>query len=368
MARGCVALTEEFGLNAFNYSASPARILFGAGRLSECGAELKRLGASRAFIVTTPQQRAVGQMLVDQLGPLAGAIFDGATMHTPSDVTAVALAMLNAEKCDALLAIGGGSTIGLSKALALRTGLPQVAIPTTYAGSEVTPILGETVDGVKMTQRSPSLLPQVVIYDVEQTLSLPPALSASSGLNAIAHAVEALYARDANPIVSIMAEEGIAALARSLPLVVRDSRDQDARTEAQYGAWLCGMCLGSVGMALHHKLCHVLGGSFDLPHSEVHALVLPHAVLYNASHAPEAMSRLARALGGSQHPWLDLYDLRHQLGLPGSLRELGMNEEGLPRALELIMRDSYWNPRPMEMRPLQNLLRRAFEGATPTLD
>jgi alcohol dehydrogenase class IV len=362
------ALIQGPGVQPFTYNANPARILFGAGRLADLGAELERLGAKRALIITTPHQRAAGAALVAQLGPLACAVFDGATMHTPTDVTATALVVLQEKQCDALVAIGGGSTIGLAKALALRTGLPHIAIPTTYAGSEVTPILGETADGVKKTQRSSSLLPQVVIYDVDQTLTLPPAMSACSGLNAIAHAAEALYSRDANPIISLMAEEGIAALARSLPAIVKNPSDIDARSDAQYGAWLCGTCLGTVGMALHHKLCHVLGGSFDLPHAETHAIVLPHAIAYNSATSPEAMARLGRALGGSSEPWVHVHEMLGRLGLSASLRDIGMTEQGLQHALDLVLSDGYSNPRAMEEEPLRNLLRRAFEGTAPRLD
>ena len=186
---------------------------------------------------------------------------------------------------------------GLGKAIALRTDLPQIVLPTTYAGSEMTPILGETKDGVKTTQRTPKVLPEVVIYDVDLTLGLPPAIAATSGMNAMAHAVEALYAKDRNPVISLMAEEGIRSLARALPGIAEDPQDREARSDALYGAWLCGTCLGAVGMALHHKLCHVLGGAFDLPHAETHTIVLPHAVAYNASAAPDAMDRVARALG-----------------------------------------------------------------------
>jgi len=379
-------------LQYFTYDVSPARVLFGAGRLADVGTELERLGAKCALIITTPEQQAQGHALARQIGSLAGAVFDGATMHTPTEVTAAALAIVQARRCDALVAVGGGSAIGLSKALTLRARLPQIAIPTTYAGSEVTPILGETAAGpqiaipttyagsevtpilgetaagVKKTRRSPLLLPQVVIYDVELTLSLPPLMSAGSGLNAIAHAAEALYARDANPIISLMAEEGITALARSLPAVVRQPGDLDARADAQYGAWLCGVCLGTVGMALHHKLCHVLGGTFDLPHAQTHAVVLSHAIAYNARAAPGAISRLRRALGGGQEPWLQLHDMVRQLGLPTSLKALGMPKGGLERALELVLTDGYWNPRPMEAEPLRQLLRRAFDGSAPHND
>ena len=182
------------------------------------------------------------------------------------------MAVVARERVDGLVAVGGGSTIGLAKAIALRTGLPQVAIPTTYAGSEMTDILGETEGGAKTTRRSEAVRPEAVIYDVELTRSLPPGLSATSGLNAIAHAAEALYARDGNPVIALMAEEGVRALAAALPAIVADPGDMAARGDALYGAWLCGLCLGAASMALHHKLAHVLGGSFDLPHAETHAV------------------------------------------------------------------------------------------------
>ncbi|EHL97534.1 alcohol dehydrogenase, iron-dependent, partial [Acetobacteraceae bacterium AT-5844] len=273
----------------FTYAPLPARVLFGAGRAAELPAELAALGARRAMVLSTPAQREMAAGIAAPLGSAFGAAFSGAAMHTPVEVTERALDALREAGCDGLVAIGGGSTTGLAKALALRTGLPQVVIPTTYAGSEVTPILGQTEGGMKSTLRSPKVLPQVVIYDPDLTLSLPPSLSATSGLNAIAHAVEALYARDANPVVSLMAEEGIRALGAALPAILASPSDRVAREGALYGAWLCGTCLGAVGMALHHKLCHVLGGTFDLPHAETHAVILPHAAAYNAPAAPEAL-------------------------------------------------------------------------------
>src|SRR5207237_5575433 len=221
----------------------------------------------------------------------------GAVMHTPVEVTEAAMARVDELQADCIVAIGGGSTVGLGKAIALRSDLPQIAIPTTYAGSEMTDILGETRAGVKTTVRSSNVLPETVIYDVDLTLSLPAKLSAMSGMNAIAHAVEALYAEDGNPIVDLMAEEGLRALAHSLPVIMSSPRDREARMLAQYGAWLCGTCLGAVAMALHHKLCHVLGGSFKLPHAETHAVLLPYTAAYNAGAAPQAMSKVARALG-----------------------------------------------------------------------
>jgi maleylacetate reductase len=267
-------------------------------------------------------------------------------------------------RADGLLAIGGGSTTGLAKAIAFRTDLPQIVVPTTYAGSEMTPILGETRNGAKTTLRSLKVLPETVIYDVDLTMTLPVELSATSGFNAIAHAVEALYAEERNPIVTMMAEEGVRAFARSLPTIVRKPQDGDARTDALYGAWLCGACLGLVGMALHHKLCHTLGGSFDLPHSETHAIVLPHVVAYNAPAAPDAMSRLCRALG-VEDPALGLFELGRIIGAPRALRDLGMTRDGIERATDLALANPYWNPRPLERGAIRDLIADAWSGAPP---
>jgi alcohol dehydrogenase class IV len=242
--------------------------------------------------------------------------------------------------------------------------VPQIVLPTTYAGSEATPILGETQGGLKTTQRTLKVLPEVIIYDVDLTMSLPPRLSATSGMNAIAHSVEALYAQDGNPIVSSFAEQSIAALGYALPLIMVDPSNAAARSDALFGAWLAGVCLGSVGMSLHHKLCHVLGGTFDLPHAETHAVLLPHAVAYNTRAAPDAMERVARALGCADAA-AGLFDFGRSIGVPQSLRELGMPEAGITRAADLAVANPYWNPRPLERDAIFALLRRAWDGDRP---
>jgi alcohol dehydrogenase class IV len=240
-------------------------------------------------------------------------------------------------------------------------------LPTTYAGSEVTTILGQTEGNQKTTQRTLKVLPEVVIYDLDLTLTLPARMSATSGMNAIAHAVEALYAHDTNPIVSLMAEEGIRALAKALPAIMAEPSNPVSRGEAQYGAWLCGTCLGVVSMALHHKICHALGGTFDLPHAETHAIVLPHVVAFNAAAAPEPSRRVARALDADD-PAQGLFDLERRLGIPRSLCEIGMPEDGIDRAVELITASPYRNPRPVEAAPLRSLLNRALLGEVPQAD
>jgi alcohol dehydrogenase class IV len=348
----------------FTYEALPQRVLFGPGRIAEVAAEVRRLGGRRALVLSTKEQREEAQSVADLLGDLAGGIFAGAVMHTPTNVTETALAAFHDSACDCTVAIGGGSTIGLGKAISLRTDAPQIVLPTTYAGSEVTTMLGETEHGKKTTQRTLKVVPEVVIYDVNLTLTLPPKASATSGMNAIAHAVEALYAKDGNPIVSLMAEEGIRALARSLPAITEQAQDVAARTDAQYGAWLCGSTMGLVSMGLHHKICHALGGAFDLPHAEMHAIVLPHVAAFNAVAAPEALDRVARAIGASE-AGPGLFELERRLGIPRALCEIGMPEDGVTRALEMITASLYWNPRPVDAASLRPLLQRALTGEPP---
>ncbi|PZR85923.1 MAG: maleylacetate reductase [Stutzerimonas stutzeri] len=351
-------------IESFAYEALPSRVRFGRGTIKEVAAEVERLGARRALVLTTPQQAAAGERLGALLGSALAGYFNDATMHTPVEVTERALDTLRETGADCVVALGGGSTTGLGKALALRSGASQVVIPTTYAGSEMTPILGQTEGGRKTTIRSLDVLPETVIYDVDLTLSLPPMLSATSGVNAMAHAVEALYARDRNPIISLMAQDGIRTLSSALPILVHEPANIEARSNALYGAWLCGCCLGAVGMALHHKLCHTLGGSFDLPHAETHTVVLPHAVAYNAPAAPEAMAAICRALGAPDAAQ-GLYDLVRALGVPLSLAKLGMPESGIDKAADIAVENPYWNPRPVTRDGIRDLVARAFAGERP---
>lgn len=347
----------------FIYSSMPGRVVFGAGSLAQAGDEVRALG-SRALVLSTPGQSDQGEALSRQLGGLSAGVFAGAAMHTPTDVTATAMDALAESKADVLVAIGGGSTIGLGKALALRTGLPQLAIATTYAGSEMTPIIGQTEDGVKTTQKTMDVLPETVIYDPELTLSLPADVSGASGLNAIAHAVEALYSKDGNPVIAMLAEEGTRALARALPAITADPRDREARTDALYGAWLCGICLAVAGMALHHKLCHTLGGSFGLPHAQTHAVILPYALAYNAPGAPDAVAALGRALGADD-PARRLWEIGREVSVPEGLKALGMAREDVARAAEIAVKNPYWNPVAVERDGIEALLMRAWEGAAP---
>ncbi|MBT2324861.1 maleylacetate reductase [Variovorax paradoxus] len=352
-------------MHHFVYTASPSRIVFGPDSIDQLPAEIERLGAKRALVLCTPHQREHAQAIADRLPGCVASIFDQAAMHVPIEVARKARALASETKADCALAIGGGSTVGLGKAIALESGLPIIAVPTTYAGSEVTPIYGITEAGLKKTGRDPRVLPRVVVYDPKLTLSLPMGLTVTSAINAIAHAAEGLYAHDGNPVIALMAEEGIRACAAALRALQENPRDLAARSSALYGAWLCGTVLGAVSMGLHHKLCHTLGGTFDLPHAEVHAVVLPHALRYNADAAPEAMARIARALGVADAP-MGIFELARAHGAPMSLKAIGMPAGGLDQAVELAAANQYPNPRPLEKVALRSLLDHAFAGAAPT--
>ena len=353
-------------MKAFVYTAAPARVVFGPGVLAQLPVEVERLGATRALVLSTPEQRDAAERVVALLGARAAGVFAQARMHVPIETARAARAEALRLGADCAVAIGGGSTTGLGKAIALDSGLPIVAVPTTYAGSEVTPIYGLTEGGVKKTGRDARVLPRTVLYDPELTLTLPLALTVTSAMNAIAHAAEGLYAHDGNPVTALMAEEGIRASAAALPALWRDARDLDARGDALYGAWLCGSVLGAVAMGLHHKLCHTLGGTFDLPHAEVHTVVLPHALAYNAAHAPQALARIGRALGvDAREVPAALQSLAARHGAPTALRAIGMPEAGLDRAADLAATTPYPNPRPLARDALRALLQRAFDGAPP---
>lgn len=349
--------------HSFIYSGSPAHIVFGNGASAEVASWVEKLGCKRALVLSTPHQAADGEALAKTLGALAAGTFSGAAMHTPVEVTEAAMAKASDVDADCVVALGGGSTTGLGKAIAWRTDLPQIVIPTTYAGSEVTPILGQTEAGVKTTLRDPKILPEVVIYDPQLTIGLPVAMSVTSGLNAMAHAAEALYAQDRNPVSTLMATEGLRALKAALPVLVKEPRNLEARGDALYGAWLCGTVLGTVGMALHHKICHTLGGSFDMPHAETHAVMLPHTIGFNSGAVPELLQPVGDIFGGSAGG--GLHDFARSIGAPLTLKELSLKQADLDRAAEIATQNPYWNPRSFDRAAIRALLQDAWEGRRP---
>lgn len=346
--------------------ADTVRVRFGAGIRKTISAELSNLGASRALILSTPEQSGLALDMAAALGAAAAGVFSKAAMHTPVAVTQEALAYLTDCKADCLIAIGGGSTTGLGKALAYRTDLPQIVIPTTYAGSEATPILGQTKGGVKTTLSDPRVLPEVILYDPELVVSLPPAMTVTSGLNAMAHAAEALYAKNRTAASDTLALQGLEAFVTGLPSVLANPQDLAAREATLRGAWACGTVLGQVGMGLHHKLCHTLGGTFDLPHAPTHAIILPHAIAYNARSATAQLAPITALLGG-YNAGVALYDFAKSLGAPLALRDLGLKKDDLDKATELATSKPYPNPHPVTAPGIRALLGAAWAGETPVI-
>ena len=349
---------------SFQATIAAARVRFGAGARRELGDEIRELGHSRALILSTPEQAESAEAFAEELGELAAGVFAGAAMHTPVAVSEEATERARKTEADCVVSVGGGSATGLGKAVALRAGVPLIAVPTTCAGSEATPILGQTEGGRKVTHSDPRVRPVAIVYDPELLLTLPVPATVASGLNAIAHAAEALYARDRNPVAAALAEEGLKAFRSGLPRTIAAPGDVYARGETLYGAWLCGTVLGQVGMALHHKLCHALGGGFDLPHAETHAVVLPHAIAFNAAAVPELLAPVTEIFGGPS-PGRALRAFAEESGAPLSLGELGLGRDDLDRAADLAVEKPYWNPRPVDWKGVRALLQAAWEGAPP---
>lgn len=348
----------------FVAKSAAVRVRFGPGVRNEVADEIRRLGARRALVLSTPQQADTAMAFAESAGGLAAGVFTGAAMHTPVSVTEAAVAHAKEVAADCLVAVGGGSTTGLGKAIAYRTDLPQIVVPTTYAGSEATPILGQTDAGLKTTLTDPKVQPEVILYDAELVVTLPVAMTVTSAMNAIAHAAEGLYAADRNPLSSALAVEGMRAFASALPNVIENPADLQARGETLYGAWLCGTVLGHVGMALHHKLCHTLGGSFDLPHAETHSIILPHAIAYNEKAVPHLLAPVAEIFGGGGAGQA-LHDFAVRSGAPLALRDLGLAESDLERAADIATSKPYWNPAPVTREGLRTLLAAAWEGRAP---
>lgn len=348
----------------FVHDVRVPRIVFGPGARAGLGAEAERLGVERLLLVCTPGRTSLTAELSALAGGRIAGVFDEARQHVPSEKLEAARVAATSAGADGYLAVGGGSAIGFAKALARRSGRPIIALPTTYSGSEVTPVWGVTDAGKKTTGRDDRVLPRTVIYDAELTLSLPPELAGSSGMNAIAHCAEALYAPDANPLASLHAEEGIRALAAALPAIVSAPRDIAARSEALYGAWLGGLALGAVRMGVHHRLAHLLGGSFGMPHAATHAVLLPYTTRLKSSEAPDAVRRMAQALGAHDAP-RGLYDLGRRVGAPESLHAIGMREDQLQQAAALAAAEERDAGEPRPEAALHAVLKAAFTGQPP---
>lgn len=332
----------------------PCRVLLGWGARSQVPAEVERLGVRRVLLVSTPSASAAADGLAQALGARSVMRFDRPAVHTPVTVTNEVMALVHSDRVDSVVAVGGGSAIGLAKAVSARAGVPQVAVPTTYAGSEVTPVLGETDNGVKSTRRDPRLAPGTVVYDAELTRTMPAGLTLTSALNALAHAVEALWAPDATLVSDALATEAVDGVLGALPTVLDDLTSRIGRERLQAAAWLAGLCLAQTRMGLHHQLAHVLGGTFDLPHAEVHALLLPRVMTFNLPDAPEAARRLRRVVGAD--PAAVVSSLAGSYQGPTRLRDLGVPQAGLRSVAERVVAEPYPNPRSLDVESVTALL------------
>ena len=348
-------------MSAAIFEAQSSRVLFGPGCLAQLSVELDRLGAQRVMLVSSEGRSEMAEKATASAGGRIVESFDQAVPHVPQHVAHGAREAAASSNADCIVALGGSSAIGVAKAVALESSILILAIPTTYAGSEMTPIWGLTREGRKETGRNPRVQPKVVMYDPDLTLGLPAKVTASSGLNAMAHCVEALYAGDANPLTSSAAVEGLKLLSASLPLLASQPADREQRGVALQGAWLAGFSLGTVQMALHHKLCHTLGGAFDLRHADTHAVLLPYTAAFNRDFAPGAMRSAARALGAEDAP-TELLAISKAVDAPQSLRGLGMKEEDIDRAADLAVERPYPNPRPLMRDDIRALLAAAWAG------
>ncbi|MQY38737.1 Maleylacetate reductase [Streptomyces sp. RB17] len=352
----------------FVHEVPRSRVVFGVGSRLGLGAELTRLGLTRPLLVSASSSKA-GQEMSDLLRPLLVGHFDEVAMHVPVDVAARAVHAAHVAAADSVVAVGGGSAIGTAKAIAKDTHLPILAVPTTYAGSEMTPIWGLTDNRRKTTGRDPHVLPRVVIYDPELTVSLPPALTAASGMNALAHLAEGLYAPQVSPLAALTAHEGIRALAVGLPKAVAEPADINARTEVNYGAWLAGWTLGTTGMGIHHKICHTLGGTYDLPHAPSHSAVIPYALAVNAHAAPRAMAAVEAAFRAAgrdiDHAAGALWDLRREIGATQSLSALGFPAQEIDAAADIVVQSRPVNPRPVDHACARAVLAASCTGDRP---
>ncbi|GAB1513281.1 maleylacetate reductase [Actinophytocola sp. KF-1] len=340
----------------FVHETRPQRVRFGSGGAAAALAEeVALLGAARVMVITTASATAAADRITAGL-PVA-LRYDDVAMHVPVEVAERARRAAADHEADALVSIGGGSATGLAKAVALTTGLPVVAVPTTYAGSEATDVWGLTEGARKTTGTDPRVLPRAIVYDAELTTSLPVPLSVASGVNALAHCVDSMWAPRTDPVDQALALAGIRALRTGLPMVVADPGDLAGREHALYAAYLAAVAFASAGSGLHHKICHVLGGMFGLPHAQTHAVVLPHVLAFNGPAAPDAARRIADALDMSLPVLLDLLDA------PKALRDLGFAESAIPSAVEVILPAvPAGNPRPVTADDMTALLHAAWEG------
>jgi alcohol dehydrogenase class IV len=350
-------------VSRFTYDGLPSRVVFGPGARHGLADELDRLGLSQVVLIASRSSRGEADTLAAALDHRLTWRVDGVRRHVPADLAEEVTADAGKVGADGVVTLGGGSATGLGKAVALH-GFPLLAVPTTYAGSEMTPVWGVTSTCGRETGIDSRVLPRTVIYDPELTLSLPPLLTAASGMNAVAHCLEALWVAGASPLSGPLALDGARALCEALPAAVAEPWDPKARSRALVGACQAGMALATAGLGLHHRLCHELGSRYDLPHAQTHAAVLPHVVGFNEPVLGALAARMAVAVGAGRAS-TGVHDLAVRMGLSMALSELGMPESGIAEVAAAVAADAPPNPRPVDDAVLRSLLRAAWVGDSP---
>ena len=344
----------------FSYDTHEVRVVFGPGSISTLPAELDRAGLGTVLLLTTPSRDEERNRVIELLGDRIAGVYTGAKLHVPVSVIADVHKALDQFRPRSLLAYGGGSAIGLGKALAFDTKLPLAAIPTTYSGSEMTAVWGNSEEGIKRTFKNREVAPRLVLYDPDLTHGLSARITAASGMNALAHCIEAEYAPEQGPVTSFFALEGVRHMADGLRVLADSPLDEAARRQALLGAHYAGRALDMTSMGLEHKLAHMLG-SMGLDHAESHAAIMPWVTAYNALAAPEAMSRLAGALGSDDASHA-LQALARRLNIR-TLADLGFSNRDIPHVVDKVLALRFPNPRPVDADGVSWILERAMAGA-----
>jgi alcohol dehydrogenase class IV len=358
------AIAAPAALASFELNVLPIRAAFGDGQSAKLPERLQELAIARPLLIGTAAAETRYQALFGLLADSPSATFFAAEPHCPEPIVERCRRTYLDARCDGVVAIGGGSTLGLGKILAAEEGAKFIALPTTYSGSEMTPLFGRKIGTEKRVGRDPKCRPQLVIYDGRLTAGLPRRMAACSGMNSVAHAVEALYPQRLNPLAPLLAEQALLAHRHGLREIASGSPSVAALDAVQYGGFLGGVLVSMCGIALHHQLCHVLGGLFELPHGATNSVILPHAVAYNLPSIPEAAAVIERVFGG-KNAAAALFDFATDIHAPQSLRDLGMPESGIEPTVAAILAHGGWNPRALERAGILELVHAAFEGRRP---
>jgi alcohol dehydrogenase class IV len=346
----------------FIYQSFSIKIYFGEGRLKKINEIIHELGGTRLFVVAGSRQDPIVNELVVASGKENVFHFSKIIQHVPKEVAEEAVALANSNHSDLIIAIGGGSAIGLAKAVALQNHVRILAVPTTYAGSEMTNIYGISYEGIKKVGRDTNVLPACVIYDPSMTESMPLSLAATSSMNAMAHLIEALYAHDCNPVTYQSSLMGIQFVRKGMEQLIAERSLKNANESLQFGSYLAGKVLCEVSMALHHKLAHVLGGSFNLDHSQTHTALLPYVIQYQLPGLSQTILHDLQTVFGDKNPPQKLRSLSEQMGAPISLKAIGFRKEDITKAADLLTKTSFPNPAPVDRKPIEQMLAAAYEG------